>query len=96
MARFRSLAKRSADTPKYHVIDRHVGSSEAPALTSSESGALTLAVLVDANRIPLGINDINVLEDNTGDVTVLRALELASSVRAGGQRRPFHRAFSNL
>jgi len=30
----------------------------------------------------LGINDINVIEDNTGDVTVLRALELASSVRA--------------
>ena len=88
---FRSLAERSTDTPKQHVIDRHVGSKEltaalttasatasASASEESESGVIlnTLAVLVDADCIPRGLDDLNVLKCYTRDVAVLRVLEL--------------------
>ena len=48
------------------------------ARETSESGVVlnTLAVLIDADCILMGLYDINVLKCNARDVTVLRVLEL--------------------
>ena len=47
------------------------------ARETSESGVLnTLAVLIDADCILMGLYNINVLKRNARDVTVLRVLEL--------------------
>ena len=59
VVRFRSLAERSTDTPKQHVIYRHAGSEEAlttarrtvAASCSEIERVLTLTVLVDADCV---------------------------------------------
>ena len=64
MAGFRALAQRRTDAPEQHVVNGHVRPRAWRQPGTAERLRGALAVLVDADGIPVGLHDLNILEDD--------------------------------